>query len=79
MDPIEIIAELKKRHEGGFSREGLNLFEEKIGDVFEAGIIEPLKVKTQAITSASEVANLILRIDDVLISAKKKILKEEID
>ena len=49
---------------------GLNLFKDKIEDNLEAGIIEPLKVKTQAIQSASEVATMILRIDDVLISDK---------
>ncbi len=68
LDPIEILAELKKRHESGLVNDGLNLFVNKIEDTFNAGIIEPLKVKTQAIKSASEVANIILRIDDVLVS-----------
>jgi len=39
-------------------------------DSFEKGVIEPLKVKTQAIKSAAEAAEMILRIDDV-ISARK--------
>jgi chaperonin GroEL (HSP60 family) len=69
LDPIEIITELKKRHEEGRSLDGLNLFNDKIEDCFAAGIIEPIKVKTQAISSASEVAMMILRIDDVLISS----------
>jgi len=68
LDPIEIIAELKKRHEQGGRDDGLNLFANKIENCFNAGIIEPLKVKTQAISSASEVAQMILRIDDVLVS-----------
>ncbi len=68
MDPIDILTELKRRHDSGMVNQGLNLFNDKIEDTFEAGIIEPLKVKTQAITSASEVAQMILRIDDVLIS-----------
>ncbi|KHO54349.1 MAG: thermosome subunit [archaeon GW2011_AR18] len=38
---------------------------------WKAGIIEPLKIKTQAIKSASEVAELILRIDDVLASGSR--------
>jgi thermosome len=71
MDPIEILAELKKRHEEGFANHGLNLFTSKIDDSFHAGIIEPLKVKTQAISSASEVAMMILRIDDILVSSGK--------
>lgn len=69
LDPIDIITELKKRHESGLMRDGINLFNNKIEDCFEAGIVEPLKVKTQAISSASEVAIMILRIDDVLISS----------
>jgi len=68
LDPIDVLTELKKRHEDGMSRSGLNLFNTGISDTFEAGIIEPLKVKTQAINSASEVATMILRIDDILVS-----------
>ncbi|OIO43173.1 thermosome subunit [Candidatus Pacearchaeota archaeon CG1_02_39_14] len=69
LDPIDILTELKKRHESGMMRDGINLFNNKIEDCFAAGIVEPLKVKTQAISSASEVAIMILRIDDVLVSS----------
>ena len=48
----------------------MNLFTNKIDDVLKARIIEPYKIKSQAINSASEVAIMILRIDDV-IAAKK--------
>jgi len=68
LDPIDFLTELKRRHESGMQREGINLFKDKIEDTFAAGIIEPLKVKLQAIQSASEVAQMILRIDDILIS-----------
>jgi archaeal chaperonin len=70
LDPIDIITEMKKRHEAGQSRDGLNLFTNQIEDTFQAGIIEPLKIKTQAISSASEVSTMILRIDDVLVSGR---------
>ncbi len=72
MDPIDVLTELKKRHESGMMRDGLNLFTNKVEDCFEAGIVEPLKVKTLAINSASEVAIMILRIDDVLVSSGGK-------
>lgn len=72
LDPIDVLTELKKRHESNMIKDGLNLFTNKIEDCFEAGIIEPLKVKKQAISSASEVAVMILRIDDVLISSGSK-------
>ena len=68
LDPIDILTEMRKRHEAGFARDGINLFNNQIEDTFAAGIIEPLKIKTQAISSASEVATMILRIDDVLTS-----------
>lgn len=72
LDPINILTELKKRHEDASGlKEGLNLFDNIIGDCYSAGIVEPLKVKTQAVSSATEVAMMILRIDDVLVSSGK--------
>ena len=70
MDPIDILTEMRGVHDAGNINAGLNLFSGKIEDTLGQGIIEPLKVKTQAISSASEVAIMILRIDDV-IAAKK--------
>jgi archaeal chaperonin len=70
MDPIDILTELRANHDAGNKNAGLNLFSGKIEDTLKQGIIEPLKVKTQAVASASEVAIMILRIDDV-IAAKK--------
>lgn len=71
LDPIDVLTELRKRHEAGLYNQGLNLLNDQIADTFSAGIVEPLKVKTQAIQSASEVATMILRIDDVLVSSGK--------
>ena len=71
MDPIDVITELKSRHDSGEKNAGLNLFTNKVENVLEARIIEPLKIKTQAISSASEVAMMILRIDDVIASTGK--------
>jgi thermosome len=72
MDPIDILTELKSRHESGEKNAGLNLFTNKIENVLDARIIEPYKIKTQAISSATEVANMILRIDDVIASSGNK-------
>jgi len=71
LDPIDILTELKSRHDAGEKNAGLNLFNNKIENVLESRIIEPLKIKTQAISSASEVAMMILRIDDVIASSGK--------
>ncbi|MCK9595898.1 TCP-1/cpn60 chaperonin family protein [Candidatus Pacearchaeota archaeon] len=72
MDPIDVLTELKSKHDAGEKNAGLNLFTNKIENVLEAKIIEPYKIKTQAISSASEVANMILRIDDVIASSGSK-------
>jgi len=72
MDPLDLLTELRVSHEAGNKNAGINLFTGKIEDTLARGIIEPLKVKTQAITSASEVATMILRIDDVIASGKPK-------
>jgi thermosome len=72
MDPIDVLTELKAKHDAGEKNAGLNLFTNKIENVLEARIIEPYKIKTQAISSATEVANMILRIDDVIASTGNK-------
>jgi thermosome len=72
MDPIDVLTELKSRHEKGEIHAGLDLFENKIDNTMMRGIIEPLKIKTQAIKSASEVAIMLLRIDDVVASSGSK-------
>ncbi|VVB83800.1 Thermosome subunit alpha [uncultured archaeon] len=71
LDPIDVLTELKSKHDAGERNAGLNLFTNKIENVLEARIIEPYKIKTQAINSAAEVANMILRIDDVIASNGK--------
>ncbi|MEK6914215.1 MAG: thermosome subunit alpha [Nanoarchaeota archaeon] len=71
LDPIDILTELKSRHDSGEVNAGINILNNKIEDALKAGIIEPLKIKTQAISSSTEVAVMILRIDDVLASKSK--------
>ena len=66
LDPIDILTELKAKHNQGQRWAGVNVMNGKIEDAWENGVIEPLKIKTQAIKSASEVAEMILRIDDVI-------------
>jgi archaeal chaperonin len=68
LDPIDILTELKSKHDNSEKYAGINIFTNRVEDVFKEGIIEPLKIKTQAISSATEVATMILRIDDVLAS-----------
>jgi len=72
LDPIDILAELRAAHEKGNHTYGINVFEGKVEDMWEKGVVEPLKIKTQAIKSASEAAEMILRIDDVIAASKSE-------
>lgn len=76
LDAIEIVTELKRRHATGAHREGINLLHDRVEDCLAAGVVEPLKVKTQAVSAATEVATMILRIDDVLVSKKKPVQQQ---
>lgn len=72
LDPIDILTEMKSKHDAGERNAGLNLFNNKIENVLESRIIEPYNIKSQAINSATDVATMILRIDDVIASTGKK-------
>ena len=72
LDPIDILTQLKAKHDAGEMNAGLNLFTNKVENVLGAKIIEPSKIKSQALSSASEVAIMILRIDDVIASKPNK-------
>jgi len=66
LDPIDVLTDLKAAHDKKKLWAGINVFTGRTVDSWNAGVIEPLQIKTQAISSASEVAQMILRIDDVI-------------
>jgi thermosome len=66
LDPIDTLVDLRAKHEKDGVKYGLDVYVGKVKDMYKEGVIEPLRVKTQAIDSASEVAVMILRIDDVI-------------
>ncbi len=68
LDPINMLVEMRSQHEKGNKTAGLNVFSGKVVDMWKEGVVEPLRVKTQAISSGTEAATMILRIDDVLSS-----------
>lgn len=66
LDPIDMIVKLRTYHGKGKSTFGLDVFENDVIDMQAKGVLEPRKVKEQAIKSASEAAVMILRIDDII-------------
>jgi thermosome len=69
LDPIDILTELKAAHDKDKKWHGIDVFTGKVIDAWSKGVLEPLKIKTQAVSSASEVAIMILRIDDLIASS----------
>jgi len=73
LEPIDILVGLRSAHEKPKGEVwGVNVFTGKVMDMYGSGVIEPLRVKEQAIKSAAESASMILRIDDVIAATKPK-------
>ncbi len=72
LDPIDIISELRARHDKGEIWAGVEVHDGKVRDMKEVGVFEPLAVKKQIIKSATEAASMILKIDDIIASGKMK-------
>lgn len=71
-DSAELVTQLRAAHALGKVTAGLDMNKGTIGDMKELGITESWKVKNQIITSATEAAEMILRVDLILKSAPRK-------
>jgi thermosome len=68
-DQLDILVDLRSKHEKASGKWfGVQVFTGKTADMFKENVLEPLRVTEQAIKSASEVAEMILKIDDVIAS-----------
>jgi thermosome len=72
MDPIDTMTELRASQSKGSKWTGVDCRNTKVVDMYKQNVLEPLVIKQQIIKSATEVAALILRIDDVIASGKSK-------
>ena len=69
MDVIDTLVSLRNKHKKEDGKTvGVDVMKGKVGDLKGSGIFEPTKVKKQAMTSATETARLVLRIDDIISS-----------
>jgi len=71
-DSINTLIELRRAHDGAGANKnvGINLVDGKATDMWQLHVVEPLRVKRQALSSAAEVAAMVLRIDDIIASKK---------
>jgi archaeal chaperonin len=70
MNPIDAITQLRSKHSAGEKWVGIDSVNGVVGNIQKSDIVEPIKVKEQVIKSATETANMILRIDNVVASSK---------
>ena len=70
MDPIDAISEMQSEHAKGNKWVGVNGYENKVANLSEIDVCEPMVVKAQAIKSATEAATLLLKIDDIIAVSK---------
>jgi thermosome len=70
MDPIDTLASLRSKQLNGNKWIGVDVMKGKVGDMKSSDIVEPLAVKLQIVSAATEAACMILRIDDVIATTK---------
>jgi thermosome len=66
LDAIDLLVDLRAAHDAGDAHAGLNVFSGEVEDTAAAGVVETAQAKEQALSSAAEAANLVLKIDDII-------------
>jgi len=72
MDPIDTLVKLRTEHKNGNKNAGVHVYKAQIENMESEDVIEPTKVKRQALASAAEAAEMILKIDDIIAAGKPK-------
>jgi chaperonin GroEL (HSP60 family) len=73
LDAIDTIVSLRSKHQDSSNKAlGIDVVNGVLADMKKKKVIEPIAVKTQAVTSAAEVAEMILRIDDIIAGSSNK-------
>jgi len=74
LDSAEIVSQLRAAHatQGVSCRMGVDILTGEVGDMKDCGINEAFKVKQQILLSATEAAEMIIRVDDVVKMAPRQ-------
>jgi thermosome len=70
MDPIDTLTNLRSKQNKGERWTGIDVMKGRVTNMKSSDIIEPLAVKNQIVSAATEAACMIIRIDDVIATAK---------
>ena len=76
LDSAELVAKLRAKHHSGDNTAGLDMIQGDVGNMRDLGITESYKLKRQVLLSASEAAEMILRVDDIIRCAPRKRTRE---
>lgn len=71
-DSAELVTNLRAEISGGATSSGLDMFQGRVGNMQEMGVTEAFRVKEQALISATEAAEMILRVDDIVRCAPRQ-------
>ena len=71
-DSAELVANLRSEIHSGQLSSGLNMFDGRVDDMKTLGVTEAFRVKEQALISATEAAEMILRVDDIVRCAPRQ-------
>jgi thermosome len=70
-NPVDLLVELRSKHVKDDGKSfGVNIDLGKADNMVKLGVLEPLTILTQAIQSATEVASMLIKIDDVIAASK---------
>lgn len=72
LDSADLVAKLRAAHHDGRCDQGLDLDQGTLASMADLGVTESYKLKRQVIISASEAAEMILRVDDILRATPRK-------
>uniref|UniRef100_M1AYP8 T-complex protein 1 subunit beta n=1 Tax=Solanum tuberosum TaxID=4113 RepID=M1AYP8_SOLTU len=72
LDSAELIAQLRAEHHKDESNAGIDVISGSVGDMSELGICESFKVKQAVLLSATEVTEMILRVDEIITCAPRR-------
>lgn len=71
-DSSDLVTKLRAAHYEGRDDAGLDMDLGEIASMNDLGVTESYKLKRQVVTSASEAAEMILRVDNILRSAPRR-------
>lgn len=71
LNPIQVVTDLRNKHHHGMQNAGISVRTmQVVDDIAKDNVLQPTLVTTSALTLATECVRMILKIDDLVISAR---------